>query len=93
MQLQDASLFCQQAFIDGAWVSPNTATTASMVGINTGLISNEVAPFGGIKASGPGREGSQYGIEYYLEIKYMCLGVKPNELKHGKTSFASRDRL
>lgn len=45
-----------------------------MVGINTGLISNEVAPFGGIKASGLGREGSKYGIEDYLEIKYLCLG-------------------
>ena len=46
-----------------------------MVGINTGLISNEVAPFGGVKASGLGREGSKYGIEEYLEIKYLCLGV------------------
>jgi succinate-semialdehyde dehydrogenase/glutarate-semialdehyde dehydrogenase len=46
-----------------------------MVGINTGLISNEVAPFGGIKASGLGREGSKYGIEDYLEIKYLCLGL------------------
>ncbi|TBU91981.1 NADP-dependent succinate-semialdehyde dehydrogenase I [Stutzerimonas kirkiae] len=46
-----------------------------MVGINTGLISNEVAPFGGIKASGLGREGSKYGIEDYLEIKYLCLGI------------------
>ncbi len=46
-----------------------------MVGINTGLISNEVAPFGGIKASGLGREGSQYGIEEYLEIKYICWDI------------------
>ena len=45
-----------------------------MVGINTGLISNEVAPFGGIKASGLGREGSKYGLDEYLEIKYLCLG-------------------
>ena len=45
-----------------------------MVGINTGLISNEVAPFGGVKASGLGREGSKYGIEDYLEVKYLCLG-------------------
>ena len=43
-----------------------------MVGINTGLISNEVAPFGGIKQSGIGREGSKYGIEDYLEVKYLC---------------------
>lgn len=46
-----------------------------IVGINTGIISNEVAPFGGIKASGLGREGSKYGIEGYLEIKYMCIGL------------------
>ncbi|WP_280371223.1 NAD-dependent succinate-semialdehyde dehydrogenase [Pseudomonas sp. BN411] len=46
-----------------------------MVGINTGLISNEVAPFGGVKQSGLGREGSKYGIEDYLEMKYLCLAV------------------
>ena len=46
-----------------------------MVGINTGLISNEVAPFGGIKQSGIGREGSKYGIEEYLELKYLCFAV------------------
>jgi succinate-semialdehyde dehydrogenase/glutarate-semialdehyde dehydrogenase len=45
-----------------------------IVGINTGLISTEVAPFGGVKQSGVGREGSKYGIEEYLEIKYLCLG-------------------
>ena len=45
-----------------------------MVGINTGLISTEVAPFGGIKESGLGREGSKYGIEDYTELKYMCMG-------------------
>ena len=45
-----------------------------MVGINEGLISTEVAPFGGIKESGFGREGSKYGMEEYLEIKYMCFG-------------------
>jgi succinate-semialdehyde dehydrogenase/glutarate-semialdehyde dehydrogenase len=45
-----------------------------MVGINTGLISTEAAPFGGIKQSGSGREGSRYGIEDYLEIKYLCMG-------------------
>jgi len=45
-----------------------------MVGINAGIISNEVAPFGGVKESGIGREGSKYGIEDYLEIKYLCLG-------------------
>ena len=45
-----------------------------MVGINTGLVSTEVAPFGGVKESGVGREGSKYGIEDYLEIKYLCMG-------------------
>ncbi|QIK39792.1 NAD-dependent succinate-semialdehyde dehydrogenase [Pontivivens nitratireducens] len=45
-----------------------------IVGLNTGLISTEVAPFGGVKQSGLGREGSKYGIEEYLEIKYMCMG-------------------
>ncbi len=45
-----------------------------MVGINTGLISTEVAPFGGVKQSGLGREGSKYGIEDFLEIKYLCFG-------------------
>ncbi len=47
---------------------------SGMVGINTGLISTEVAPFGGVKESGLGREGSKYGIEEYLEVKYLCLG-------------------
>ncbi|MBV8628888.1 MAG: NAD-dependent succinate-semialdehyde dehydrogenase [Paraburkholderia sp.] len=45
-----------------------------MVGINTGLISNEVAPFGGVKQSGLGREGSHYGIDDYVVIKYLCIG-------------------
>jgi succinate-semialdehyde dehydrogenase / glutarate-semialdehyde dehydrogenase len=45
-----------------------------MVGINTGIISNEVAPFGGVKQSGLGREGSKYGIDEYLELKYLCMG-------------------
>lgn len=46
-----------------------------MVGINEGIISTEVAPFGGVKQSGLGREGSKYGIEDYLEIKYLCFDV------------------
>lgn len=45
-----------------------------MVGVNTGLISTEVAPFGGVKESGVGREGSKYGIEEFVEIKYLCMG-------------------
>jgi succinate-semialdehyde dehydrogenase/glutarate-semialdehyde dehydrogenase len=47
---------------------------SGMVGVNTGLISNEIAPFGGVKQSGLGREGSKYGIEDYLVIKYICMG-------------------
>ena len=47
---------------------------SGMVGVNTGIISNEVAPFGGVKQSGLGREGSKYGVEDFLEIKYVCLG-------------------
>ncbi|WP_199901725.1 NADP-dependent succinate-semialdehyde dehydrogenase [Herbaspirillum sp. B65] len=47
---------------------------SGMVGINTGLISNEVAPFGGVKQSGLGREGSHYGIDDYLVVKYLCMG-------------------
>lgn len=50
------------------------AIEAGIVGVNEGIISTEVAPFGGVKASGLGREGSKYGIEDYLEIKYICLG-------------------
>lgn len=46
-----------------------------MVGINEGLISTEVAPFGGIKESGFGREGSKYGMDYFMEIKYLCYGT------------------
>ena len=45
-----------------------------MVGINTGLISTSEAPFGGVKASGLGREGSKYGLDEYTEIKYICIG-------------------
>lgn len=45
-----------------------------MVGVNAGLISTEVAPFGGVKESGIGREGSKYGIDEYLEMKYICMG-------------------
>ena len=50
------------------------AMETGIVGINTGIISNEVSPFGGVKESGVGREGSKYGIDEYLEIKYLCMG-------------------
>ena len=45
-----------------------------MVGINEGIISNAAAPFGGVKESGLGREGSRHGMDEYLEIKYLCFG-------------------
>ncbi|MES2017756.1 MAG: NAD-dependent succinate-semialdehyde dehydrogenase [Pseudomonadota bacterium] len=51
------------------------ALECGMVGVNTGIISNEVAPFGGVKQSGLGREGSKYGIEDYLVVKYICMGI------------------
>lgn len=50
------------------------ALESGMVGINTGLISTELASFGGVKQSGLGREGSRYGCDDYLEIKYLCMG-------------------
>ena len=46
-----------------------------IVGVNTGLISNEVSPFGGVKQSGLGREGSVYGMDEYLEMKYVCVSL------------------
>lgn len=46
-----------------------------MVGINTGILSNEAAPFGGVKQSGVGREGSHYGLDDYMVIKYLCMGI------------------
>jgi len=50
------------------------AIESGMVGINVGIISNEIAPFGGVKQSGLGREGSKYGIDEFMEVKYLCLG-------------------
>ncbi|MGZ8552928.1 MAG: aldehyde dehydrogenase family protein, partial [Chitinophagaceae bacterium] len=50
------------------------ALESGMVGINEGLISTTVAPFGGVKESGMGREGSKYGMDYFMEIKYLCFG-------------------
>ena len=47
---------------------------SGMVGINTGMVSTEVAPFGGVKQSGLGREGSHYGIDEFVEVKYLCFG-------------------
>jgi succinate-semialdehyde dehydrogenase/glutarate-semialdehyde dehydrogenase len=51
------------------------ALESGMIGINTGIISTEVAPFGGIKQSGLGREGSKYGMDEFLEVKYLCIGI------------------
>jgi len=54
------------------------ALDCGIVGVNTGIISTEVAPFGGVKQSGIGREGSKYGMEEFVEIKYVCLGGIPS---------------
>lgn len=62
--------------IDRMW-RVTEALETGMVGVNEGLISNEVAPFGGIKESGVGREGSRYGIEEFLNLKYVCLTQTP----------------
>ena len=50
------------------------ALEAGIVGVNTGFVSTEVAPFGGMKESGIGREGSRYGIDEWLELKYLAMG-------------------
>jgi len=50
-----------------------------MVGVNTGLISNAMAPFGGVKESGMGREGSKYGLDEYLTVKYVCMAFEPEQ--------------
>jgi succinate-semialdehyde dehydrogenase/glutarate-semialdehyde dehydrogenase len=50
------------------------ALESGIVGINEGIISTEAAPFGGVKESGIGREGSKYGLDEYLETKYLCFG-------------------
>jgi len=57
----------------------NKALEYGMVGINEGIISNEMAPFGGVKESGHGREGSKYGMHDYMELKYLCLGGLVND--------------
>ena len=58
--------------IGRAW-RVSEALEYGMVGVNSGLISNEVAPFGGVKESGLGREGGTFGIEEFLEVKYICM--------------------
>lgn len=68
-----ASYFYSQN-IERVW-RVSQALEYGMVGVNTGILSTEVAPFGGIKQSGIGREGSKYGIEPYVEIKYLCMGT------------------
>jgi succinate-semialdehyde dehydrogenase / glutarate-semialdehyde dehydrogenase len=67
-----ASYFCTRD-IGRVWRVAE-ALEYGIVGINEGLISTEVAPFGGVKQSGIGREGSKYGIEDYVEVKYLCMG-------------------
>ena len=56
-----------------AW-NVSEALESGIIGVNTGIISTEIAPFGGVKESGVGREGSKYGIDDFCEIKYVCMG-------------------
>src|SRR6201987_767878 len=78
VQLANATEFGLAAYFYGKDLSRvwrvAEALEYGIVGINTGIISTEVAPFGGIKESGLGREGSKYGMDEYLEIKYLCFG-------------------
>ncbi|MEX0569820.1 isochorismate family cysteine hydrolase YcaC [Acinetobacter baumannii] len=78
--ITDASGTFNELTRDAAWDRMSKAgaqlmTWFGMVGINTGAISNEVAPFGGVKQSGLGREGSKFGIEEYVEMKYLCVDL------------------
>lgn len=79
IELANATEFGLAAYFYASDISKVTRVAEALeygiVGINTGLISTEVAPFGGVKQSGFGREGSKYGIEDYLDIKYLCLAV------------------
>lgn len=79
LQMANASEFGLASYIytrdmSRAW-RMSEGIESGMVGINAGLVSTEVAPFGGVKMSGMGREGSKYGIDDYTEIKYMCFGI------------------
>ena len=82
--------YCYTRDLGRAW-RMSEALEYGMVGINEGLISTEVAPFGGIKSSGLGREGSKYGIEDYLEIKYLCIRIRLPGFSPLKTSAATSD--
>ncbi|AJD43397.1 MULTISPECIES: NAD-dependent succinate-semialdehyde dehydrogenase [Rhizobium] len=79
IQLANKTQFGLAAYFYGCDISRiwrvAEALEAGIVGINEGMISTEVAPFGGVKESGNGREGSKYGMDDYLEIKYLCMGV------------------
>jgi succinate-semialdehyde dehydrogenase/glutarate-semialdehyde dehydrogenase len=66
--------YCYTRDLSRAW-RVSEALACGMVGLNSGLISTEVAPFGGIKESGMGREGSKYGILDYTELKFICIGL------------------
>jgi succinate-semialdehyde dehydrogenase/glutarate-semialdehyde dehydrogenase len=79
LALANASEFGLAAYIYGRDLGRVWRTAegleSGIVGVNTGLISTEAAPFGGIKSSGLGREGSRHGLDDYLELKYICLGL------------------
>lgn len=71
LNLRKPELLRDRAFVAGTWVEAQSFER--ITGVNTGLIGSEAAPFGGVKQSGLGREGSKYGIDEYLEIKCVCV--------------------
>lgn len=72
LPLNDPSLLRQSALIGARWVDASPEN--GMVGYNTGLISTAEIPFGGVKMSGLGREGSRHGLVDFMELKYLCMG-------------------
>ena len=73
LRLDRGDLIRSQNFIAGEWQSAATGALLP-VGINEGALAVEAAPFGGVEESGYGREGSRYGLEHYMHIKYLCQG-------------------
>jgi len=76
LELKHSSIQRGKCFIAGEWLDADQGQAIYVGnGISKGMISTEVAPFGGVKESGNDRERSKYGMDDYLEIKYMCMGI------------------
>ena len=74
-KLANPDLLKNLSYVDGVWIPADSGETFSVINPATGeVLANVATPFGGVKESGIGREGSKYGIEEYLEIKYACIG-------------------